>query len=178
MTESGGRRIKRAFLIENDSVTACTDEKLEAYADLPYMKDYIAAKKKQREEGRVENTHNSEGLANGTIDTNLGLFRAYVNMYLLHHQSITSQFEVMARLLEPTEMVRLLKYTVLQRLRRGSTSSRYKAKSSSIFSLRPLVSTCVFTRMLRAMIMCCRPKFRREGRFRHKKKGHNGNASA
>ena len=59
MTESGGRRIKRAFLIENDSVTACTDEKLEAYADLPYMKDYIAAKKKQREEGRVENTHNS-----------------------------------------------------------------------------------------------------------------------
>lgn len=103
MTESGGRRIKRAFLIENDSVTACTDEKLEAYADLPYMKDYIAAKKKQREEGRVENTHNSEGLANGTIDTNLGLFRAYVNMYLLHHQSITSQFEVMARLLEPTE---------------------------------------------------------------------------
>ena len=24
-------------------------------------------------------------------------------MYLLHHQSITSQFEVMARLLEPTE---------------------------------------------------------------------------
>ena len=103
MTESGGRRIKRAFLIENDSVTACTDEKLEAYADLPYMKDYIAAKKKQREEGRVENTHNSEGLANGTIDTNLGLFRAYVNMYLLHHPSITSQFEVMARLLEPTE---------------------------------------------------------------------------
>ena len=102
MTESGGRRIKRAFLIENDSVSTCTEAQLDGWASLPYMKEYIAAKRRQRDAGRVENTNNSEGLANGTIDTNLGLFRAYVNSYLQHYPTVVPSFEIMARLLEPT----------------------------------------------------------------------------
>lgn len=102
MTESGGRRIKRDFLIENDSVSACTEAQLDTWSTLPYMKEYIAAKRRQRDAARVENTNNAEGLANGTIDTNLGLFRAYVNMYLLHCPTVAPSFEIMARLLEPT----------------------------------------------------------------------------
>lgn len=102
LTESGGRRIKREFLIENDSVSACTEAQLDTWSALPYMKEYIAAKRRQRDAARVENTNNAEGLANGTIDTNLGLFRAYVNMYLLHCPTVAPSFEIMARLLEPT----------------------------------------------------------------------------
>lgn len=38
--------------------------------------------------GKVENVNNSAGLVNGTIDTNLGLFRAYMEMYIADNPNI------------------------------------------------------------------------------------------
>lgn len=88
MQESGTRRIQRSYMIDADSVVEATDEMLAKISALPFMGDYISKKKAQRAAGKVENVNNSEGLVDGSIETNLGLFRAYAKMYLDANQHI------------------------------------------------------------------------------------------
>lgn len=82
MQESHTRRIQRAYMIDADSVVRTTDEMLAEFSRLPLIKDWIAKKIAQRDAGKREDVNNSEGLVDGTIDTNLGVFRAYMKLYL------------------------------------------------------------------------------------------------
>lgn len=82
METSNSRRIDRCLFIDADSVMPLDDKMLEQLSDIPFLKDYIAAKQKQQQEGKVSNANNPAGLVDGTIETNLGLFRAYLKMYL------------------------------------------------------------------------------------------------
>lgn len=82
MQASGTRRIMRSYMIDSDSIVPVNDELLQEFARVPLMSDWIAAKIRQRNDGRVEDVSNSEGLADGSLDTNLGIFRAYVKLYL------------------------------------------------------------------------------------------------
>lgn len=82
MQESHTRRIQRSFMIDADSIVEATPEMLEQFRTIPLMKDWITKKIEQRDNGQVQNVNNSAGLADGTIDTNLGMFRAYLKMYL------------------------------------------------------------------------------------------------
>lgn len=82
MQQSHTRRIRRCLLIDSDSILPATDEMLASVRKVPMMDAYITAKLAQRAAGKVEDVNNSEGLVDGTIDTNLGLFRAYVRMWL------------------------------------------------------------------------------------------------
>ena len=88
MTEAGGRRIMRSFTIDLSTVKFCTPEFLEKMKEMDILRDFIEKKEAQQQRGIVENTQNSEGLVNGTIETNLGLFRAYMTLYLQHHKFI------------------------------------------------------------------------------------------
>ena len=104
MTESGGRRIMREYALKLDYIQPCTPEFLEKMkkfdADLA---DFITEKQKQAAEGKVANTDNPAGLVNGTIDTNVGLFRAYMTLYLKRHPFISKDLLLMVRTLAPTE---------------------------------------------------------------------------
>ena len=71
------------------------------------LKDYITQKQQEAADGKVENTANSHGLVNGTIETNLGLFRAYMTMYLLKHPWVNKELTLMVRTLEPTQRASL-----------------------------------------------------------------------
>lgn len=82
MQLSNTRRIQRSYMIDADSIVAATDEMLAEFAKIPLLKDWIEKKIEQRNAGKVENVNNSAGLVDGTIDTNLGVFRAYVRLYL------------------------------------------------------------------------------------------------
>lgn len=82
MQNSNTRRIQRAYMIDADSVVPCDQKLLDEFSSIPMMNDWITRKKAQREAGKEQNSHNSEGLADGSIDTNLGVFRAYVRMWL------------------------------------------------------------------------------------------------
>lgn len=82
MQESQTRRICRSFMIDADSVLPLDDSMLEEFKKLPFLNDYITKKQAQKSAGKVEDVNNSEGLVDGTIETNLGLFRAYMKMYL------------------------------------------------------------------------------------------------
>ena len=103
MTEAGGRRIMRSFTIDLSTVKFCTPEFLEKMKEIDVLRDFIEKKEAQQQRGVVENTQNSEGLVNGTIETNLGLFRAYMTLYLQHHKFIGGQMILMVRALDPND---------------------------------------------------------------------------
>ena len=104
MEESGGRRIMREYVIKLDGITPCSAEFLERMKGFDRdLAEYITAKQRQAAEGRAANTENPEGLPDGTIDTNLGLLRAYMYIYLNRHPSINTRLLTMVRTLAPTE---------------------------------------------------------------------------
>lgn len=104
MAESGGRRIMRSYEVSLDGVHACTPEFLEEMkGKFGLLKEYITKKQAEQAAGKVVNTDNPEGLVNGTIETNAGLFRAYMTLYLQHHPFINQQLLLMVRTLAPTE---------------------------------------------------------------------------
>lgn len=88
MQQSNTRRIQRSYMIDADSVIETTPDMLAEIGKLPFMAEYIAKKQEQKEAGKVENVNNSAGLVDGTIETNLGLFRAYVKMWLDANENI------------------------------------------------------------------------------------------
>ena len=104
MTESGGRRIARGYTIKLDSIKPCSDSMLRRVSKLnAEFAQFITRKVEQKQKKRVENTANSDGLINGTIDTNAGLFRAYAAIYLRQHPLISKDMMIMVRTLEPNE---------------------------------------------------------------------------
>lgn len=82
MQESNTRRICRTYMVDADTVKILSPAMLEKLKSIPFMQEYITRKSEQKAAGKEEPVNNAAGLADGTIDTNLGLFRAYVKMYL------------------------------------------------------------------------------------------------
>lgn len=102
MSESGGRRIARGYTIKLDTIKPCSQTLLQRISLLDEeLADYISRKSQQTADGRTANTSNPDSLANGTIDTNAGLFRAYADIYLHRHPMIHSDMTIMVRTLEP-----------------------------------------------------------------------------
>lgn len=82
MQQSDTRRICRCYMIDCDSILPADDDMLAAYARIPLLKEWIEKKIEQRSAGKVQDVNNPDGLADGSIETNLGIFRAYMKLYL------------------------------------------------------------------------------------------------
>ena len=98
MSDSGVRQIARAVIIDIYSVTKATPEFVDKMvAQFPELKSYVSKLRS------AEHPIFDPGLAtvNGTIDTNLGLYRAYLCEWLLNHPSISSDNQILVRLMEP-----------------------------------------------------------------------------
>ncbi len=103
MSESGGRRIMREYTLKLDYIKPCTPEFLKRMKDFDTeLAQFITEKQKQAADGKTVNTDNPAGLVNGTIDTNLGLLRAYMTLYLRRHPSVSRELLLMVRTLAPT----------------------------------------------------------------------------
>lgn len=89
MQQSNTRRIQRVYLVDADTVRPLTPEDLEQLKSIPLLAGYIEAKQKQSAEGKTADVKNPEKLVDGTIDTNLGLFRAYVKLWLDSNEYIS-----------------------------------------------------------------------------------------
>ncbi|HPT82322.1 MAG TPA: mechanosensitive ion channel [Limnochordia bacterium] len=102
MFEGGGRRIKRAVLIDQTSVRFLDAELLEHLSKIQLLQDYLARKTKEIEEyNRLHNIDESS-LVNGRHLTNLGTFRAYLQAYLKNHPQINQDLIMIVRQLPPT----------------------------------------------------------------------------
>ena len=96
MSASGYRQICRSAIIDSDSVVTATPELIEQVSKLPGMEKFIEKVKKGGQ-------FYDPGLAtvNGTLETNLGLFRAYMCNYLLNHPLIGTDQQILVRVMEP-----------------------------------------------------------------------------
>ncbi|MBC8316863.1 MAG: mechanosensitive ion channel family protein [Desulfobulbaceae bacterium] len=101
MSESGGRRIKRALYIDTNSVRFCTDENLEGFKKYSLLEGYL--QKKEEEITEYNKTHHPEpGKLGGRRQTNIGVFRAYIKAYLRNNPKINQDLTFLVRHLAPT----------------------------------------------------------------------------
>ncbi len=103
MSESGGRRIKRAINIDIDSIQFCDDVHLEQLRQFKFLDDYIQSKSAEISQYNNDNAFNNELVANGRSLTNIGLFRAYIDEYLRNRADIHMGMTFLVRQLQPTE---------------------------------------------------------------------------
>ena len=103
MSESGGRRIKRAVSIDMSSIKFCDQEMLERFEKIQYISGYIEKKKTELKEFNREMDVDTQSLVNGRRMTNIGTFRAYIQAYLHNHPKINEGMTFLIRQLPPTE---------------------------------------------------------------------------
>ena len=103
MENSGGRRIARSFVIDVDTIKFCTPEMLERFKKFQLVSQYITEKEKEIEEYNKLNNIDDSNLVNGRRQTNIGIFRAYLNAYLENCPFINKDMTFMVRQLSPTE---------------------------------------------------------------------------
>ena len=102
MQNSGGRRIKRALLINLDSVKYITVNEIDDLKKIDLISSYIENRQLKIEAYNKEHKINKEVLLNGRNLTNLGVFRKYIESYLQKHSGINKDMMIMARQLDPT----------------------------------------------------------------------------
>ncbi len=96
MQDSGARRIARQVVFDIYSVRKLDDGEAQSIAEkLPLLKDFVA-------KATPEPTFNSDIAAiNGTVNTNLGLFRAYMCLYINSREEFSHTSYTMVRMMEP-----------------------------------------------------------------------------
>lgn len=107
MSESGGRRIKRAIALDADGIRFLTYEDIAQLRNVKVLRDYIETKVQE-----VQQTHSQQAselpaaMASNPVNqrrlTNIGTFRAYAQHYIESHPSIHPGMMRMVRMMEPT----------------------------------------------------------------------------
>lgn len=102
MTESQGRRIKRAIHLDLNSIKFCDDALLRRLSRVPYMPDYLAAKRQEIDAWNEEHEEGTSTALHPRRLTNIGTFRAYTVAYLRHRPDIHPEMTFLVRQLAPT----------------------------------------------------------------------------
>lgn len=103
LEESNGRRIKRSINIDVKSVSFCDDKMLEKFSHFVLIENYIKEKQLEINEHNKNLGVSNDIVPNGRRQTNLGIFRKYLEEYLKQHPSIVNDMTFMVRYLQPTE---------------------------------------------------------------------------
>jgi len=101
MSQSGGRRIKRAVYIDVSTIRLCDEEMLARYEQFQLIGEYVRQKREEVERYNREHQVDTSQLINGRRLTNVGTFRAYVEAYLRSHPQIHQKMTLLVRQLDP-----------------------------------------------------------------------------
>ena len=102
MSDSNGRRIKRALLIKGSSIRFVQKEEISNLKNIKLLFKYIAQTEKDIESHNIKLQVEADDNINGRNLTNIGLFRKYVEEYLIANNLINNEMTVMCRQLTPT----------------------------------------------------------------------------
>lgn len=103
MLNSDGRRIKRHILIRSKSVRFIEKNELNRFKNIQHLTAYIDHRQNDIDKYNEINNVDKSTIINGRNLTNLGLFRKYINQYLLSHPGLNKEMMLMVRHLQPTE---------------------------------------------------------------------------
>ena len=96
MSQSGGRRIKRAIYVDISTIHFCSDAELETLKQVQLLADYIA--------GRRWEPTGDQPVSGASVKprlTNVGAFTAYINAYLKSRPDIRKDMVLLVRQLDP-----------------------------------------------------------------------------
>jgi len=102
MSESGGRRIKRAIIIKQKGIKYLTEEDVERLKDVQLIKDYLISASEKIRSFNEQNEIDTSLAINGRHLTNIGVFRKYIQTYLEKHSALNKEMTLMTRQLDPT----------------------------------------------------------------------------
>ena len=101
MSEAGGRRIKRALLIDQASVRFLEKDERDALRRVALIDEYLDAKRAELEAWNAQREAAGKDPVNARRVTNLGTFRAYALAYLRAHAGIRDDMTLLVRQLDP-----------------------------------------------------------------------------
>jgi len=130
MEESGGRRIKRSINIDMNSVKFCTEEMLGKFEKFQFVTGYIKSTEEQIQKYNKENNVDPDILVNGRRQTNIGIFRAYLQAYLKNRSDISDTMTFLIRQLQPSETGIPMEIYVFSRIQAWA---EYEAIQADIF---------------------------------------------
>ena len=102
MEEAGGRRIKRAVIIKQSSISYLSDSRIEELKKIDLISDYLEKRATDINNYNQNNNINKDLLINGRNLTNIGVFRKFVESYIENHSAINKDMMIMTRQLAPT----------------------------------------------------------------------------
>lgn len=103
MSESGGRRIKRALYLDQASVQFLSDAQIDHLGRFAVLRDYLREKEAELSQWNAQLQESGKDLVNRRRVTNLGTFRVYVDQYLRANPLVHKDMTILVRQLQPTE---------------------------------------------------------------------------
>jgi miniconductance mechanosensitive channel len=102
MADSGGRRIKRSLNIKVDSIKFAPKELIEKLSKVRLLSDFIEEQRHEIEKYNEEHGLKDDLQIHARRETNVGLFRKYVEYYLKSNEELNQEMTLMVRQLQPT----------------------------------------------------------------------------
>lgn len=103
MQESGGRRIKRSINIDISSIHFISETELAELHKITILEQYLRPKQTEVEAYNKRHDVDTNSIINGRQQTNIGIYRAYVQEYLRRNPQIHPNMTFLVRQLAPTE---------------------------------------------------------------------------
>ena len=103
MSNSNGRRIKRAISVKIDTIRFCDETMLEQFQKIELISDYLVQRKEEIKTYNAKRKVDASRLVNGRNMTNIGVFKAYIEEYLKANPNINKEMMIMVRQLPPSE---------------------------------------------------------------------------
>ena len=101
MSQSGGRRIKRAIFIDVSSIRFQTQDEVDHFTRFALLKDYVKNKEQELADYNAGLATEVDAEVNRRRLTNVGTFRAYAYNYLKNHPRIHKDMTLIVRQLGP-----------------------------------------------------------------------------
>ncbi len=97
MSESGGRRIKRSLLLDQNSIRFLSDAETAKFERFALLEDYITAKRQEISTDNTDLSGDEAAAVNLRRLTNIGTFRAYIVNYLRARADISDTMTFLVR---------------------------------------------------------------------------------
>jgi len=130
MKDSGVRRLKRSISIDMSSVKFCTPEMLDKFRKIMILREYVDRTEAELENYNRQNNIDNSVFVNGRRQTNIGIFRAYLEEYLANHPMVDKNSDLLVRQLQPNSSgipIEIYAFTIVTEF------VRYEKVQSDIF---------------------------------------------
>lgn len=147
MEESDGRRIKRAVNIQIDSVKFISPELMNKLKDIDLLGEFMLGREKEIKAYNEEHGFVGEKAINARRQTNLGVFRMYIEHYLINHPLVNQKMSLMVRQLSSNENGMPLEIYCFTKEKDWAIYENIQADIfDHIFAVVPLFELAVFER--------------------------------